>query len=46
MRLSPFFKIIGFRFDGSSCGLFTIAYAIDILFGLDPKQSIYIVLEM
>ncbi len=32
--------------DGSSCGLFTIAYAIDIVVGFNLKQSIYIVQEM
>jgi hypothetical protein len=32
--------------NGSSCGLFTITYAIDIVVGLNLKQSIYIVQEM
>jgi hypothetical protein len=30
----------------SSCGLFTIAYAIDITFGIKPEQSRYIVPQM
>jgi hypothetical protein len=34
------------QLNGSSYGVFTISYAIDITFVLHPKQSIYIVLEM
>ncbi len=29
------------QLDGSSCGLFTITYATDITFELNPEQSIY-----
>ncbi len=32
--------------DNSSCGLFTIAYAIDITFELNPKNFIYNVPQM
>ncbi len=32
--------------NGSSCGLFTIAYSINIAFGLNLEQSIYIVQKM
>ncbi len=27
------------QLDSSSCGFFTIPYAIDIAFGIDPKKS-------
>ncbi len=30
------------QIDSSSCGLFTITYAINIAFGIDPKKSKYI----
>ncbi len=30
------------QIDSSSCGLFTITYAINITFGIDPKKSKYI----
>jgi hypothetical protein len=29
------------QLDGSSCGLFTITYATNITFELNPEQSIY-----
>jgi hypothetical protein len=29
------------QLNGLSCGLFTITYAIDITFELNPEQSIY-----
>jgi hypothetical protein len=32
--------------NGSSCGLFTIAYTIDIVVGFNLKQFIYIVQEL
>jgi hypothetical protein len=30
------------QIDSSSCGLFTVTFAIDITFGIDPKKSKYI----
>jgi hypothetical protein len=32
--------------DNSSCGLFTIAYGVDIAFELNLEQSIYTVAQM
>ncbi len=34
------------QLDNSSCGLFTIAYATDIAFEVNPKKSIYNVPQM
>jgi hypothetical protein len=34
------------QIDSSSCGLFAIAYAINIAFGIDPKKSEYILSPM
>jgi hypothetical protein len=34
------------QLDQSSCGLFTIAYVVDIAFNIDVQKSNYIVNEM
>jgi hypothetical protein len=35
------YAIVMQQINNSSCGLFTIAYAIDIAFGINPKKSKY-----